>query len=140
MSIVGKSVETENVLEVVWDWGSWGEIRSDCMGFPGCSVGKESACSVGDPGFDLLSWEDPLGKGMATHSSTLARRFCGVCSPWGYRESDMTEQLSLHFASTDCWQAWSFYLRWWKCSKIVRVVAYSILKTIELYIFNGSLT
>ena len=44
------------------------------MGFPGCSVGKESACSMGDPGFDLLSWEDPLEKGMATHSSTLARR------------------------------------------------------------------
>ena len=34
--------------------------------------GKESASSVGD-----LGWEDPLKKGMATHSSILA---CGI--PW----------------------------------------------------------
>ena len=35
------------------------------MGFPG-SAGKESACNVGD-----LGWEDPLEEGMATHSSIL---------------------------------------------------------------------
>ena len=38
----------------------------------------------------FLSWEDPLEKGKATHSSILAWRI-----PWGYKESDMTEQLSL---------------------------------------------
>ena len=37
------------------------------LGFPGSSGGKESACSVGD-----LGWEDPLEKGMATHFSILA--------------------------------------------------------------------
>ena len=81
--------------------------------FPGGSVGKESACSAGDPnsipgsgrstgegiGYPLqyawsflvtqlvknppavrdtwvrsLGWEDPLQKGKATHSSTLAWR------------------------------------------------------------------
>ena len=86
------------------------------QGFPDSSVGKESACSVGDPssipglgrspgegiGFPLqhswaslsaqlvknlpsmqetwvrsLSWEDPLEKGKATHSSILAWRI-----PW----------------------------------------------------------
>ena len=31
------------------------------------SVGKESACSAGD-----LGWEDPLEKEMATHSSIVA--------------------------------------------------------------------
>ena len=31
------------------------------------SAGKESACNAGD-----LGWEDPLGKGKATHSSNLA--------------------------------------------------------------------
>ena len=37
------------------------------MGFPG-SVGKESACNVGDPGLD--SWvRKSLEKEMATHSS-----------------------------------------------------------------------
>ena len=45
------------------------------VGFPGSSNGKESACNAGDqssiPG---ISREDPLEKGMATHSSTLAWR------------------------------------------------------------------
>ena len=39
------------------------------MDFPGGSDGKESACNVGD-----LSWEDPLEKGIATYSRTLAWR------------------------------------------------------------------
>ena len=37
------------------------------MGFPDGSDGKESACSAGDQ-------EDPLEKGMATHSSILVWR------------------------------------------------------------------
>ena len=55
------------------------------LGFPGGSAGKESAHSMGD-----LGWEDPLEKGMATHSSILAWRI-----PWGHEESDTTERLSL---------------------------------------------
>ena len=49
-----------------------------------------------------LGWEDPLGKGKATHSSILSgeshgqRRLVG-CSPWGDKVSDMTEQLTLSF-------------------------------------------
>ena len=38
------------------------------VGFPGGSDGKESAYNVGDPG-QFLGQEDPLKKGMATHSS-----------------------------------------------------------------------
>ena len=44
----------------------------------------------------LLGWEDPLEKEMATHSSTLAwkipgwRRVVGN-SPWGRKELDTTE-------------------------------------------------
>ena len=41
-----------------------------------------------------LGWEDPLEKGTATHSSILAWRIPGT-SPWGCKESDTTEQLSL---------------------------------------------
>ena len=37
-----------------------------------------------------LGWEDPLEKGKATHSSVLAWRV-----PWGRKESDMKERLSL---------------------------------------------
>ena len=35
------------------------------------SVGKESACNVGNLG-QSLGWEDALEKEMATHSSVLA--------------------------------------------------------------------
>ena len=45
-----------------------------------------------------LSYKDPLEKGKATHSSILAWRIpwivAVVHSPWGRKESDMTEQLS----------------------------------------------
>ena len=49
-----------------------------------------------------LGREDPLEKEMATHSSTLAwkihgRRSMVGYSPWGRKESDMTE--GLHFTS-----------------------------------------
>ena len=37
---------------------------------------RESACEVGDLD-SILGWEDPLEKGMATHSSILACE-----SPW----------------------------------------------------------
>ena len=51
--------------------------RSVCLqGFPGGSAGKESACSVGDPG-QSLGWEDPLEEGMTTHSGILPWRI-----PW----------------------------------------------------------
>ena len=41
-----------------------------------------------------LGWEDPLEKGKATHSSILAWRIPWTI-PWGCKESDSTEQLSL---------------------------------------------
>ena len=49
-----------------------------------------------------LGQEDPLEKGMATHSSILARRIpCTEelvgCSSRGPKDSDMTERLTLHF-------------------------------------------
>ena len=43
---------------------------------PGGSAGKESACNAEDLGL-IPGLEDPLEKGMATHSSLLAWRF-----PW----------------------------------------------------------
>ena len=53
--------------------------------------GKESTCSVGD-----LGWEDPLEKGMATHSSILSWRIPQTEEPagyssWGREESDTAE-------------------------------------------------
>ena len=43
----------------------------------------------------VLGWEDPLEKGKATHSSILAWRMHGLYSPWGRKESDTIERLSL---------------------------------------------
>ena len=43
----------------------------------------------------FLGLEDPLEKGKATHSSILTWRIPGLFSPWGHKESDTTEQLSL---------------------------------------------
>ena len=48
-----------------------------------------------------LGQKNPLEKGIATHSSILAWKIPwteepGRYSPWGHKESDMTEQLT-HF-------------------------------------------
>ena len=42
-----------------------------------------------------LGWEDPLERGKASHFSILAWRIpWTVYSPWGRKESDITEQVS----------------------------------------------
>ena len=56
------------------------------------------ACNAGDQ-VQSLGWEDPLEKGTATNSSILVfwpGEGHGLCSPWGRKELDMTQQLSLH--------------------------------------------
>ena len=42
-----------------------------------------------------LGWEDPLEKGMATHSRILGWRIHGPYSPWGHKESDTAKNRSL---------------------------------------------
>ena len=50
-----------------------------------------------------LGWEYPLEKGKAIQPSILARRIPWT-SPWGHKESDMTERLSV---SNRRWQEWA---------------------------------
>ena len=57
-----------------------------------------------DTWLQSLGWKDPLEEGMATHSGILSwrspwREEPGMLdySPWGRKESDMTEQLSLSY-------------------------------------------
>ena len=52
----------------------------------------------------FLSWEDPLEKGMATHSRVLAWRIPWTYSPWGRKELDTTERLSLSLTFVACYQ------------------------------------
>ena len=42
-----------------------------------------------------LGWEDSLEKGMATTPEFWPGEFQELYSPWGHKESDMTERLSL---------------------------------------------
>ena len=72
------------------------------VGFPGSSDGKSICLHCGKTRVLSLGREDPLEKEMATHSSILAGKSHGPrilvgYSPWGHKESDMTEQL--HFKS-----------------------------------------
>ena len=60
-----------------------------------------------------LSWEDPLEKGMATHSSILAWRIPWIgepvgYSPWGRKELDTTEWLTLLVVQRVYREAWIF--------------------------------
>ena len=52
------------------------------MGFSGGSDSKESTCNTGNP-VQSLGQEDPLEKGMATHSSILAWRIPWTEEPGG---------------------------------------------------------
>ena len=46
----------------------------------------------------FLGWEDPLEKGKATQWRIPWTEEPAGYSPWGRKESDMTEQLSLFFS------------------------------------------
>ena len=69
-------------------------------GFPGGSRVKNLPANAGDT-VRSLGGEDPLEKEITTHSSTLAWRIPWteepgrLHSPWGCKESDMTEWLSM---------------------------------------------
>ena len=65
------------------------------MGFPGGSAGEESACSVGDLGsIPGLGRSPGEGKGCPLQYSGLENSM-DCYSPWGHKESDMTEQLHI---------------------------------------------
>ena len=65
--------------------------------YPCGSAGKESTCNAGDlssiPGLGPSPGE---GKSSALQCSG---EFHGLYSPWGLKESDTIERLSLHFTS-----------------------------------------
>ena len=70
-------------------------MPSYLSGFPDSSAGKNNLPEMQIWSLVwLLGQEDPLQKGQATHSSILAWRSPWM-SPWGRKESDTTERLSL---------------------------------------------
>ena len=71
-----------------------GDLFSRC-GFPDSSVGKESTCNEGDLGsIPRLGRLPGEGKGYPLQYSGLEN---SMDSPWGRKESDTTERLSLYF-------------------------------------------
>ena len=71
-------------------------------GFPGVSVGKDSAGNAGYPGSISGSGRSPgKGNGNPLQYSSLenphGQRSLVGYSPWGHKELDMTERLKLHF-------------------------------------------
>ena len=71
------------------------------MGFPCSSVGKESVCSAGDPGsIPGLGRSPGEGNGNSLQYPCLEKshgqRSLVDCSPWGRKESGVTERLTLN--------------------------------------------
>ena len=90
------------------------------QGFPGGASGKEPACQCRrqETWVQSLGWEDPLGKGMATHSIPWTEERGGL---WGCKRvrhdwSDMAYLAEL-FALCCCCFAWGLF---WQLKKIKR--------------------
>ena len=64
-------------------------------GFPCGSAGKESTCSAGDPGLIPGLGRFPWRRERLLTAVFWPREFHGLYSPWGCKESDTTEWLSL---------------------------------------------
>ena len=76
------------------------EVIHKCS--PGGSDGKESAGNAGDPGFvpwvGKISWRRKWQPSPVLPGEFHGQRSLVGYSPWGHKESDMTEQLTLlHF-------------------------------------------
>ena len=69
------------------------------QGFPGGSDGKESICNAGDAGFDIWVGKIPWSRKWQPTPVFLPRESHGQrslvgFSPWGFKQSDKTKQLS----------------------------------------------
>ena len=78
----------------------------------GSNTYRESACNVGDPGFHPWGRSPRGGNGKPTPvflpGESHGRRSLASYSPWGRKESDTTERLTLWLVITD--SVWDLYL------------------------------
>ena len=89
------------------------------MGFPGGSDSKESACNVGDMGLIPRLGRSPGGgHGNPLQYSYLenlhGQRSLAGYSPWGCKELDTTEQLSLSLSSKTEVSKLRKHMMWYK--------------------------
>ena len=84
----------------------WGRSAGEGMGYPLQSSRASLVAqlvknlpAVRETGVQSLCWEEPLEKGMATHSRILAWEIPWTegldYSPWGHKELETTEWLTL---------------------------------------------
>ena len=67
------------------------DIKGRDLDFPDSSVGKESTCNDGDPGL-IPELGRSTGEGIGYPLQySWPGEFHGLYSPWGHKESDMTE-------------------------------------------------
>ena len=102
-------LRSRSQLGSILDWRFWrklccqprscslADFTSLWLGFPGSSVGKESACNAGDPG-SIPGWGRSPGEGNGNplQYSCLENptdRGAWQATVWGHRESDTTESL-----------------------------------------------
>ena len=85
--ISGSSAFSKSTLNV------W-KFKVHVLGFPCGSAGKESTCNVGYLGSIPGLGRSP-GEGKGYPLQIWPGEFHGLYSPWGCKESDMTEWLSL---------------------------------------------
>ena len=75
-------------------------VNMKCPGFPGSSIGKESACNVGDPG-SIPGSGRPSGEGNGNPvflpGESHGQRSLVGYSLQGHKESDTTERLHFDF-------------------------------------------
>ena len=69
------------------------------MGFPGGSAVK-NRLAVWESWVQSLGWEDPLEKKQLPTPVFWPREFHGLYSPWGHKELDTNERLSLSLLKT----------------------------------------
>ena len=100
-------------------WTSFAVNYCDLWGFPGGSDDKASACNAGGPGFNpwvgkiprRRKWQPTL---IFLPGESHGQRTLIGYSPWGRKESDMTEQL--HFIYCDLWSHFWLRTTWLLCS------------------------
>ena len=75
--------------------------KHEKQGFPGGFDGKESVCNAGDPGsIPGLRRSPGEGKGYPLQYSGLKNSMDHMYRPWGRKESNSIERLSLTYSLT----------------------------------------
>jgi len=108
MLLLAPFIVHAGIFDKGWNPFLLSEVFIPFMGFPGGSDGKEPACNAGEPGLDPWVGKIPWRRAWQPTSVFLpgeshGQRNPAGYSPWGWKESDRTEQLA-------CTHTYSFHI------------------------------